>query len=66
MPDPPVRYFPYAFGIYLAIGVAWLFIKKGGSNDVIGKIEADLEDIGSRYGTSPKSVVHGSDSEAAA
>jgi hypothetical protein len=34
---------------------------------VIEKIEADLEDIGNRYGTSPKSlVIHGVDSEASA
>ena len=57
VPDPPVRYFPYAFAIYLAIGVGWLFIRKNGSGDVMRKIEADLEDIGSRYGTSPKSIV---------
>jgi amino acid transporter len=68
VPDPPVRYFPYAFAIYLAVGVAWLFIRRGGSSNVIEKIEADLEDIGTRYGTSPKSVVihHGADPEAVA
>jgi amino acid transporter len=66
VPDAPVRYFPYAFAVYLAVGVAWLFIQKNGKNDVIGKIEADLEDIGNRYGTSAKSVLHGSDSEEAA
>jgi amino acid transporter len=62
VPDAPVRYFPYAFGIYLAIGVAWLFIRKRGSSNVIQKIEADLEDIGNRYGTAPKStVIHASE-----
>lgn len=67
VPDAPVRYFPYAFAMYLAIGVGWLFVRRAGSHGVIEKIEADLEDIGNRYGTSPKSlVIHGADSEAAA
>jgi amino acid transporter len=57
VPAAPVCYFPYAFGIYLAIGVGWLFFRKGGSSGVIQKIEADLEDIGNRYGTSPKSTM---------
>jgi hypothetical protein len=57
VPDAPVRYFPYAFAIYLAIGVGWLFIRKNGKGNVMRLIEADLEDIGIRYGTSPKSIV---------
>jgi amino acid transporter len=57
VPDPPVRYFPYAFALYLIVGVVWLFIRKSQSDDVVQKIEADLEDIGTRYGTSPKSLL---------
>jgi amino acid transporter len=59
LPDPPIRYYPYIFAAYLAIGVLWLFILYTLHTGVIQKIEDDLEDIGTRYGTAPKGeIVH--------
>ncbi|MDP9173507.1 MAG: APC family permease [Planctomycetota bacterium] len=54
LPDPPIRYYPYIFMGYLAIGVIWLFVLWTLHTGVIQKIEADLEDIGTRYGTAAK------------
>ncbi|HEY0798919.1 MAG TPA: APC family permease, partial [Candidatus Baltobacteraceae bacterium] len=65
-PAPPVNFFPYVFALYLMIGVAWLFYQKSKSSDVIDKIEADLEDIGVRYGTSPRDIIHGTELDGAA
>lgn len=50
VPDPPVRYFPYVFALYMAVGGAWLALLKSRSNVIVERIEADLEDIGFRYG----------------
>lgn len=50
LPDPPTRYFPYVFALYLALGGVWLAVQRSRSNDIIVRIEADLEDIGVRYG----------------
>jgi len=50
VPDPPVRYFPYVFALYMAVGGAWLALLKSRSNVIVERIEADLEDIGLRYG----------------
>jgi amino acid transporter len=51
LPDPPVRYFPYIFMVYLAVGCIWLMIQRARSSGVIQKIETDLEEIGLRFGT---------------
>jgi amino acid transporter len=56
LPDPPVRYFPYIFAVYLIIGVAWLAIQRSRSGAVIEKIETDLEDIGVRFGTAKSAL----------
>ena len=59
LPDPPIRYYPYIFMGYLAIGVIWLFVLWTLNTGVIEKIEADLEGIGARYGTAPKGeIIH--------
>jgi amino acid transporter len=59
LPDPPIRYFPYIFMGYLAIGVIWLSVLWFMKTGVIQKIEADLEGIGARYGTAPKGeIIH--------
>jgi amino acid transporter len=59
LPDPPIRYYPYIFMGYLAVGVIWLFILWMTNAGVIQKIEADLEGIASRYGTAPKGeIIH--------
>ncbi len=58
LPDPPIRYYPYIFMGYLAIGVLWLFIQYTLHTGVIKKIEEDLEGIGARYGTGKEPVTH--------
>jgi amino acid transporter len=50
LPDPPVRYFPYIFMGYMALGVVWLLIQRARSTGVIANIEADLEAITARFG----------------
>ncbi len=50
LPDPPIRYYPYIFAAYLAVGVIFLFIQRGMGSDVIQKIETDLAGISTRYG----------------
>jgi len=58
LPDPPIRYYPYIFMAYLAVGVIWLFVQKGMGSSVVKKIEADLEGIGARYGTGKEPIMH--------
>jgi len=58
LPDPPIRYYPYIFMGYLAIGALWLFIQWTLHTGVINKIETDLEGIGQRYGTGKEPIVH--------
>ena len=62
LPDPPVRYFPYAFGIYMLLGGAWLFVQNKRSGKVLEKIEADLEDISTRFEVGGKRpIMHGTE-----
>jgi amino acid transporter len=64
VPDPPVLYFPYAFGVYMILGGTWLFIQNKRSGNVIQKIEADLEDINTRYELGGKRpIMHGTELE---
>ena len=58
LPDPPIRYYPYIFMAYLAVGVIWLFIQYTLHTGVIKKIETDLEGIGARYGTGKEPIAH--------
>ncbi|HTV74039.1 MAG TPA: APC family permease [Candidatus Acidoferrales bacterium] len=60
-PTPPTLYFPYVFAAYMAAGGAWLYIQRRKSNAVVKSIEADLEDIGVRYGMGKENVIHGSE-----
>jgi amino acid transporter len=58
LPDPPIRYYPYIFAVYLAVGVIFLFVQRGMGSSVIKNIETDLEGIAARYGTGKEPVVH--------
>ena len=58
LPDPPIRYYPYIFMAYLAVGVLWLFIQWTLHTGVIQKIETDLEGIGTRYGMGKEPIAH--------
>lgn len=58
LPSPPVLYFPYVFAVYMAIGGIWLAIQRRKSDAVVKKIEADLEDIGVRFGMGKESIIH--------
>jgi amino acid transporter len=64
LPDPPVRYFPYIFMGYMVVGGIWLLIQRARSSGVIQKIEADLEEIGARFGQA-KGIVAEARGEAA-
>jgi amino acid transporter len=64
LPDPPVRYFPYAFGVYMLLGGAWLFVQNKRSGKVLQQIEADLEDISARFEVGGKRpIMHGTELE---
>jgi amino acid transporter len=43
VPPVPVRYFPYYFLLYVAVGVAWLIIVSRRKPTVLAEIETDLE-----------------------
>jgi amino acid transporter len=58
LPDPPIRYYPYIFAVYLAIGVIFLFVQRGMGSGVLKKIETDLEGIAARYGTGKEPIMH--------
>jgi amino acid transporter len=49
IPDPPVKYFPYLFLVYLAIGIVWIracYRRKPAATDVVRE---DLERIDARF-----------------
>jgi amino acid transporter len=58
LPDPPIRYYPYIFMAYLAVGILWLFVQYTLHTGVIKKIETDLEGIATRYGTGKEPIMH--------
>jgi amino acid transporter len=58
LPDPPIRYYPYVFAAYLALGVAFLFVQRGMGSGVLKMIESDLEGIATRYGTGKQPIAH--------
>ncbi|HUB24593.1 MAG TPA: APC family permease, partial [Tepidisphaeraceae bacterium] len=58
LPDPPIRYYPYIFAGYLAVGVVFLFIQRGMGSGVLQKIETDLEGIAIRYGSGKEPLMH--------
>jgi amino acid transporter len=58
LPDPPIRYYPYVFAAYLALGVIFLYIQRGMGSNVIKTIETDLEGIATRYGTGKQPIEH--------
>lgn len=58
LPDPPIRYYPYIFMAYLAVGLIWLFVQWTLHTGVIKSIETDLEGIETRYGTVKGAIGH--------
>lgn len=48
---PPVKYFPYIFLGYFAIGVAWFMMLRMRSPEVIADIERDIEATHSGFGS---------------
>jgi amino acid transporter len=58
LPDPPIRYYPYIFAAYLAVGVIFLFVQRALGSGVIKKIETDLEGIAQRYGSGKEPIAH--------
>jgi amino acid transporter len=63
-PTPPTLYFPYVFAAYMAIGGLWLYLQRRKSDAVVRSIEADLEDIGVRYGLGKENIIHVSEATA--
>ena len=49
IPDPPVNYFPYAYLVYLAIGIAWIFAFHARKPAAKGEIHQDLEANHARF-----------------
>ncbi|HEX3973340.1 MAG TPA: APC family permease [Stellaceae bacterium] len=43
IPDPPVNYFPYAFLVYLAIGIVWIMSFYRRQPAAITKVQEDLD-----------------------
>jgi amino acid transporter len=52
VPAAPVMYFPYAFLVYLAIGVVWIFAFYRRTPAATTAIRGDLERAHARFGTS--------------
>jgi hypothetical protein len=49
IPDPPVNYFPYAYLVYLAIGIAWILAFRVRKPSALGQIRQDLESSHARF-----------------
>ncbi len=59
IPDPPVNYFPYAFLVYLAIGIVWIMSFYRRQPTAIAKVQDDLDrshDLYEEEVAMPKSV----------
>jgi amino acid transporter len=63
LPDPPIRYYPYIFMGYLAIGLIWLFVQWTLHTGVISQIETDLEGIETRYGIPKEGAIGHAETE---
>jgi amino acid transporter len=50
VPAAPYNYFPYAFGIYMLIGLAWVWTIKTRAPQVLAGIEHDLETAATQPG----------------
>jgi hypothetical protein len=49
IPDPPVNYFPYAYLVYLALGVVWIVAFHARKPTAVGQIKQDLEANHARF-----------------
>lgn len=49
VPAPPVNYFPYAFLIYLAVGIVWILAFHRRTPTASTKIRADLDESHARF-----------------
>jgi amino acid transporter len=49
IPDPPVKYFPYLFLVYLAIGIAWIFSVYRRKPAATAVVHQDLERSHARF-----------------
>ncbi len=49
IPDPPVKYFPYLFLVYLAIGIAWILAAYRRKPAATAVVHQDLERIHARF-----------------
>ena len=49
VPAAPVMYFPYAFVIYLAVGLIWIFTFYGRSPNASSRVRSDLESAQRRF-----------------
>ena len=49
IPDPPVNYFPYAYLVYLFIGIAWILAFRMRKPTAVGAIHQDLAQSHARF-----------------
>ena len=49
IPDPPVKYFPYGFLVYMAIGIIWIMSVYRRKPKAMEVVQADLERSHARY-----------------
>jgi amino acid transporter len=49
IPDPPVNYFPYAYLVYLLVGIVWVLAFRARKPAAIGQIHQDLAVSHARY-----------------
>jgi hypothetical protein len=49
IPDPPVNYFPYAYLVYLALGILWIVAFHARKPTAVGHIKQDLEATHARF-----------------
>jgi len=49
IPDPPVKYFPYGFLVYMAIGIIWIMSVYRRRPKAMEVVQADLERSHARY-----------------
>ncbi|HUD88168.1 MAG TPA: APC family permease, partial [Xanthobacteraceae bacterium] len=49
IPDPPVNYFPYAYLVYLFIGIAWILAFRMRKPTALGAIHQDLAQSHARF-----------------
>jgi amino acid transporter len=57
IPDPPVKYFPYLFLVYLAVGIVWILAFYRRKPAALAVVQADLERSHAGYqGTQPITI----------